>query len=293
MNNGVHTPFRIIDVGAAHIAVASPVAAFHRQLDLVYPHQLDGCRDIPFADIRVSLTPGTRLRLWRRQICLWSESQTPFEPYPLNSALPLFEWGTNWIIAQRLNAYLLLHAGVVARGEQALILPAQPGSGKSTLTCALHLAGWRFLSDEFGVIDMERGLVLPMLKPAALKNASIQVIGARPNAVLGPTFPGTRKGDVAHFVPDRASFEARKTGAQPRLVVFPHFVAGASLRCVAIPPAEAVMRIGVNSFNYQTLGPLGFEAAVRIARSAQAFDLTYGSLDEAMNCIDSLFNQAA
>ncbi len=53
------------------------------------------------------------------------------------------------------------------------------------------------------------------------------------------------------------------------------------------------MRIGVNSFNYQTLGPLGFEAAVRIARSAQAFDLTYGSLDEAMNCIDSLFNQAA
>ncbi|MBL8446995.1 MAG: HprK-related kinase A [Zoogloeaceae bacterium] len=281
----------MVDVGAARIAVASPLIEFHHQLNLVYPHQRDGGGDVPFADIRVALTPGSKLRFWGRQVRLWSESQAPFEPYPIGSALPLFEWGSNWLLSQRLNAYLLLHAGVVARGDQAVILPAQPGSGKSTLTCALHLAGWRFFSDEFGVIDMERGLVLPMLKPAALKNASIEVIRQHTNAVLGPVFSGTRKGDVAHFVPDKESFEERRTGAHPHMVVFPRYVAGAPLRCLPVPPTEAVMRIGLNSFNYQTLGPLGFDAAVRIARQARAYDLSYGDLNDALACIETLFDQ--
>lgn len=285
-------PYRLLDVGAAHLAVASPLERFHQHLDIVYPHQvtLDASA---FADVRVSLLPGAPWRLGGRQVSLWSEGLRPFEPYPVGSALPLFEWGGNWLLAQRLNAYWLLHAGVVARNNHALILPAEPGSGKSTLTCALHLAGWRFLSDEFGVVEPKTGTVLPMLKPAALKNRSIEVIGQRPGAVLGPVFPGTRKGDVAHFVPDRSSFDHRRTAATPRLVVFPRFVAGAALQCTALPKAQAAMRLGLNSFNYQTLGPIGFQAAVALAQRTRAYDLVYGDLDAAIAHIEELFEAAA
>lgn len=283
--------YRILDVGAARIAVHSPIAAFHADLDRVYPHSTaalaqDGNTG-DFVDVRVSLLPRPR-RLWKRQVSLWSEADRPFEPYPLRNALPLFEWGGNWLLAQRLNAYLLLHAGVVARGEHALILPAAPGSGKSTLACALHLAGWRFFSDEFGVIDPDSGEALPMLKPGALKNRSIEVIGARPGAVLGPVFPGTRKGDVAHFVPDRDSHALRHRGAHPRLLVFPRYQAGARLSCRPVPPAEAAMRLGLNSFNYRALGPVGFQAVVRIAHAASAWELEYDSLDAAIERIENL-----
>lgn len=284
--------YRMVDVGAARIAVASPLEAFHRHLDVVYPHQevLDGAT---FADVRVSLLLESAWRLRVRQVELWSEGQRPFEPYPANSALPLFEWGGNWLLAQRLNAYLLLHAGVVARDNRALILPAEPGSGKSTLTCALHLAGWRFMSDEFGVIDPESDEILPMLKPAALKNRSIEVIGARPGAVIGPVFPKTRKGDVAHFVPDRRSFEARHRPAQPRLIVFPRYQSGAPLRSRRIPAAQAALRLGLNSFNYQVLGPVGFGVTTRLARRAPAHELVYSDLDEAITHIETLFREAA
>ncbi len=287
----IELPYRLLDVGAARLAVASPIERLHKHLDLVYPHHKPITQPL-FADARVALLPGSRFRPRGRQVTLWADGQRPFEPYPYDCALPLFEWGSNYLLSQRLNAYLLLHAGVVARNDRALILPAAPGAGKTTLSCALHLAGWRFLSDEFGVIDMETGELLPMVRPAPLKNRSIDVIGGRPGAVLGPVFPKTRKGDVAHFVPDRESFLARHQRAQPVLVVFPRFQAGAASQCAPVPRAQAAMRIGLNSFNYQALGPLGLEAVVALARRTVAYELVYGDLDDAIAHIEVLFERA-
>lgn len=283
--------YRLLDVGAARLAVASPIEGLHAHLDRVYPHH-EPIADPFFADARVALLPGSRWRVRGRQVVLWADGQRPFEPYPYDCALPLFEWGSNYLLSQRLNAYLLLHAGVVARGDRALILPAAPGSGKTTLTCALHLAGWRFLSDEFGVVDMDSGELLPMVRPAPLKNRSIDVIGTRPGAVLGPLFPKTRKGDVSHFVPDHDSFMARHRRASPALVVFPRFQAGAALQCTPVHRAQAAMRIGLNSFNYQALGPLGFQAAVALARRTTAYELVYGNLDDAIAHIETLLEGA-
>lgn len=283
--------YRLLDVGAARLAVASPIERLHKHLDLVYPHH-EPITQALFADARVVLLPGSRLRLRGRQVALWADGQRPFEPYPYDCALPLFEWGSNYLIAQRLNAYLLLHAGVVARNDRALILPAAPGAGKTTLTCALHLAGWRFLSDEFGVIDMGTGELLPMVRPAPLKNRSIDIIGSRPGAVLGPVFPKTRKGDVAHFVPDRESFLGRHQRAHPALVLFPRFRAGAALECTPVPRAQAAMRVGLNSFNYQPLGPLGFQAVVALVQRTVAYELVYGDLDDAIAHIETLFERA-
>lgn len=282
----------MFDLGAARIAVRSPIERFHQQLDVVYR---DYGEEDPagFADVRVALLPGHPLRLWKRQITLWSEGNRPFEPYPVDSGLPLFEWGGNWLLAQRLNAYLLLHAGVVARDDRALILPAAPGSGKSTLTCALHLAGWRFMSDEFGVLDPDSGNLLPLLKPAALKNRSIAIIGAHPQARLGPVFPGTRKGDVAHFVPLRDSIVERHRHARPRLVIFPRYRDGGTLKCTPLDAANTAMRLGLNSFNYRTLGAVGFDAVVRLARTTRAFELEYGDLSTAIAHIDTLFAEHA
>jgi len=201
----------------------------------------------------------------------------------------LLEWGLNWCLADRCNTHLLLHAGVVERGGVGVLLPALPGSGKSTLTAALSVSGFRLLSDEFGVVRLDDGLCMPMLRPIALKNESIRVIAAlRPDATFGPVFRGTRKGDVAHLAPDERSVEQRNVAAAIRLIVFPQFQAGAATELEPVTRAHAFSKLAVNSFNYELLGPAAFAAVGRLIAACDCYRLSYGNLAEAMSRIDAL-----
>src|SRR5207248_6484259 len=133
-------------------------------------------------------------------------------------------WGLNWVFAN------LLHAAVVERGGRALLFPAWPGSGKSTLAASLACRGGRFLSDEFCVVQFDGSTVLPFARPIPLKNVSIAVIRAfEPGAYIGPVFPTTRKGDVAHVGVPAESVHRGREPAQIDAIVFPDFQAGAAV----------------------------------------------------------------
>ena len=85
-------------------------------------------------------------RWWHRQVVFELDGYSPFAPFPMDHAYPLCEWGVNWSIASRAHQYLMFHSAVVERHGNAIILPAVPGSGKSTLCAALMASGWRLLT---------------------------------------------------------------------------------------------------------------------------------------------------
>lgn len=278
------------DIGAATIRVQSDVPAFPAQLHRVYgafPFRPSGA----WADLHCRLARPTSLRRWvRPKVVFRCEGQHPFDPFPADSPLPLFEWGCNWLIGGRLNNLLLLHAGALERDGLALVLPALPGSGKSTLTAALSQRGWRLLSDEFGAYDPARCGFRSMLKPVALKNQSIDVITRfAPQAVLGPSFPRTHKGTVAHLAagPDAI---AQRGGLVPAgAVLLPKWLAGAPLRLTPVPPQNLFSALAFNAFNYRTLGGAGFDAVLDMAQRCPGWHLSYSNLDEAVAGIDSLW----
>jgi HprK-related kinase A len=211
------------------------------------------------------------------------------EPFPLDTSLPLLEWGTNYALATRLFCYLLLHAGVVERNGRAIVMPALPGSGKSTLTAALTLRGFRLLSDEFGVVRLNDSRLLPMLRPLALKNESIDVIQRfDPTAVIGPRYPKTHKGTVAHLAPLAQHVDARHEAASPGLVVFPRFDPSTRLELEPVKKTRAFARLAVNSFNYQAMGPDGFDALARLVHESSCWQLRYSDLDSAMSALGDL-----
>jgi HprK-related kinase A len=269
--------------GPARVRLRSEVAALAPALQCVYgayPVEAPG----GFYDVSARLAPAGGLRRFvRPQVSFWLDGDSPFEPFPADTHLPLVEWGINWAIAMRLNHYLLLHSGVVERGGRAVLLPAFPASGKSTLTAALANRGYRLLSDEFGVVRLADAWLLPMPRPVALKNESIAIIRAfAPQAVIGPEFPKTRKGTVAHLAPDAASVEARHEAAAPALIVFPKYTAGLGVELAAVPKARAFAQLSVNAFNYELLGPAGFDAVGSIVARCDCYQLRFGDLEAAI-----------
>lgn len=290
----LHASGIVLDIGSASIRVRSDSKGLAAALGAVYA-EFPLIDADAFCQVSASVrrVPGVR-RFIHSQVEFDVDGNRPFEPFPADTHLPLLEWGVNWTLAERYNHCLLLHSGVVEKRGVGIVLPAVPGSGKSTLTAALMLSGYRLLSDEFGVVRFEDGALLPMLKGAALKNASIDVIRTRfPQARLGPSFPKTRKGTVAHLAPDSTSVERRHAPAEPGLVIFPLYQADAETTLEAMGRSQAFSKLVVNSFNYEVLGAAGFEAACKVIDACECYRLTYSDLASGIQTVDSLVDTVA
>ncbi|MFO1320399.1 MAG: HprK-related kinase A [Burkholderiales bacterium] len=283
-----------ISIGGATVRLRSDVDGLAVALQAVYgQYPLEPSAGFFDATIEIRRVAGFR-RYFRPQIELILDAATPFEPFPADTHLPLMEWGMNHALAERYLHSLLLHAGVVEKRGVAVVLPAVPGSGKSTLTAALMCSGYRLLSDEFGALSLATGMLTPMLKPIALKNESIPEIRRRyPQATMGPVFPRTRKGDVGHLAPDARSIELRSQPGLPRLVLFPTFVRGASVQLDRVDAATAFGKLAVNSFNYEFLGIQSFDAVARLVTTCTCKRIVFSDLSEAVQSIDHMVDDLA
>jgi HprK-related kinase A len=253
-------------------------------------------RDYPLLEgervfsIHASLTERRRwLRRPRRLVRFSVDGRVPHQDLPAEQALAVLEWGLNLVIALRYHVFLMLHSAVVERDGQALLLPAWPGHGKTTLCAALVHRGWRLLSDEFGLLRPDSTKLVPIPRPMPLKNESIHVIRTfAPDAELGPVIPNTRKGTVVHVKPPPASIARATEHAQPSWIIFPRWMSGASLTVEAARPIESFMMLATNAFNYELLGERAFETVRDLVDRTRSYRLVYSDLEAAVGAIDRL-----
>ncbi len=238
--------------------------------------------------IRLARPPG--LRRWLRpQIFFWLDDFSPFKPLPADHDFAQLEWGMNWCIAGHAHHYLMLHAAVLEKNGQAVILPGDPGAGKSTLTALLALSGWRLLSDEITLIDRDDGMVVPLARPVSLKNASIDVVRAfSPHAVIGEAARETHKGTVAHLKPPRDSVARMAEKATPRHIVFPRWRAGAPASSGPHSKADAFIHVASHAFNYSLLGELGFNLTAKLLDRCDCRNFEYSRLPDALAFFEGL-----
>lgn len=85
----------------------------------------------------------------------------------------------NCHINQRILAklpFLFVHASVVARGRDVLVFMGDSGYGKTTISLAMVSQGFKFLSDEYAVIDLAKGKILPYPKGGLVSLESLQLL---------------------------------------------------------------------------------------------------------------------
>ncbi len=244
--------------------------------------------DPDFADFYVEVRSPRNLRRWfRPQAEFLIDGDPPFEPLPRDQAPAFLEWGLNWSIAASCHQWFTLHAASLERNGRVVILPAPPGSGKSTLCAALAFRGWRLLSDELTLIRPESLAASALARPINLKNASIDLIRQfEPTSVWGPVSYDTTKGRVAHLRPPANSVERMLETAQPHWIVFPQYSRDSAPQLTPRPKAQTFVHFAENAFNYSTLGETGFDVVSRLVDQCDCFDFTYSRLEDALEVFD-------
>lgn len=275
-------PGLVLRTGVFVSRIVSPIPSVAQGIRLLYADYLLG-EEGGFADFDVRVAPPAGLRHWfRPQVLFYFDGYLPFKPLPFDQAFPMLEWGLNWCVSSLCHQYVVIHAAVIEKHGFAMILPAPPGSGKSTLCAGLVNRGWRLLSDELTLLDPATGKVVPLPRPVSLKNASLDVIRRfAPEAVIGPVTTDTAKGTVAHMRAPRASILRGTETAMPGWIVFPRYEAGQAARLDPFPKAHAFMRLADNAFNYSLHGPEGFELVAGVVDRGVCYEFAYGDLEEA------------
>ncbi|MES1255867.1 MAG: HprK-related kinase A [Acidobacteriota bacterium] len=231
----------------------------------------------------IAVVGGRGLHRWiRPQAAVVINGATPFFPLPATLAGGLLEWGLNWCVGRNAHRWVVLHAAVVERGGRALILPAPPGSGKSTLCAALAYSGWRLFSDEFAILDPATGLVRALPRPISLKERSLDVIAARhPDVVFGPEGRDVEGVRFAHARPPADSVARAQEPAIPAWVITPRYVPGSRTVLTPMPKAEALVSLADQSFNYNYVAT-GYQCLRELIRGVDCYSLEYSDVDDVL-----------
>ncbi|NIB40156.1 PqqD family peptide modification chaperone [Pseudomaricurvus alkylphenolicus] len=194
-----------------------------KQLALVHPvleHLTTQAATEPTATLDVVTTEGEGLSLFkdRRQVNQCASLQE------LAPVVKSQVWQTAVI---QHGFFLDIHAGVVGDGERCYLLPAAPGSGKSTLTTALTRNGFEYFSDEVALLQLPGMMVQPVPLATCVKDTGVEVLSS-----LCPHLPGLtmhNRGDgkrVRYLRPPSGSIPSADTLRPVGALVFPQYTPG-------------------------------------------------------------------
>ena len=193
----------------------------------------------------------------------------------LGSLLSFAIWDIHAMVPQTAPDFLFLHAGAISRDGGAILLLAPMDAGKSTLTTALLMNGFEYLSDELGAIDPVTTKAYPFQKRIALD----------PEALAH--FPGLEerlddRGSLSTGLRQRyvrpEDLSARVATPSPvRSAVFVGSDRSGSPRLTPISRAESVQRMVPHCFNLDRHRERGMVLLSRVAAGATAYTLEGGS----------------
>jgi HprK-related kinase A len=235
-------------------------------------------------------------RPWRRflrpAIAISGDYRLPdAAPLPLALGLLAAEMGMNLQMALGQRSFLLLHAAAVERDGRALLMTGHSGAGKSTLAALLGERGWRFLGDEFALVDLADGRLHPFPRAVSLKNEALGLFAGVDPSRLGPVLEGTPKGTVRHLRPNPEAVARMAEAATPALLLFPRFGRGLESAVRPVGAAEVFVRLTQASTNYVALGEPAFELVGRRLLSLPVRAIDYADAAAGLDLVDRLWEE--
>jgi hypothetical protein len=181
----------------------------------------------------------------------------------LEMAVAVLESRLKRYVAEHAPERIFVHAGAVASGGRAILIPGPTFTGKTTLVSELLRAGAEYLSDEYAVLN-EAGWVSPYQRPLAMRSGGLS---QRP-------YPA-------------AEFGA-KVATEPvpvALVVLTEFSAGARWRPRRLTPGDGVLALLANTLAAQDRPKESLRAVSKAVEGALVVESERGEAVEVANSV--------
>ena len=218
---------------------------------------------------------------------------------PYASALGLdrlapFVKGALWQVAIRDHRYFLhIHSGVVSDGNSLILLPAQSGRGKSTLTAGLVHAGFQYFSDEVALLEESTFRAAPVPMSLCTKSTAWELLAPHfPQLLTLPTHVRPDGKRVRYMPPPPGSLPKNLRQSLPvRAIVFPSYEPSASTTMEPLSNVDALARLlGQCLAVPLNLDPLRVAALVQWIAGIDAYDLRASNIADGVRLIVPLGN---
>jgi hypothetical protein len=199
--------------------------------------------------------------------------------------------GVVWTEVLKRQDYLIhVHAGVAGGPAGCVLLPAAPGSGKSTLTAALVHAGFDLFSDEVALLAAEDLTVSPFPAAICVKDTGVEVVARMYPAIR--ELPIHLRGDGKHvaYLPP-PSGQVPSDGHRRRVcgIVFPRYSAGSEVTSRQLAPAAALARLLAHCQNVgRKLDHAAIDRLIRWIDAMPCSEIVYGALEPACDMIGAM-----
>jgi hypothetical protein len=194
--------------------------------------------------------------------------------------------GALWSAAINAHNFLFyIHAGTVGKGEFCVLLPAAPGSGKSSLTAALTHRGFRFFSDEVALIEPDTFMVNPMPLAFCAKSTGWDLLARYYPEILSVPTHLRGDGKIVRYVAPPAD-RVQKAPAAISHIVFPHYDKESKTELQPIARSEALGRLMTECMGKkQRLDRNNVEQLIHWISGIHCYTLPFSSLEDAAELV--------
>jgi hypothetical protein len=180
-----------------------------------------------------------------------------------------------------------LHAGVVARDGRCILLPAEAGSGKSSLTAALTHRGFDYYSDEVALIDRRTFCVPPVPLAVCVKSTGWGIMSRYYPQIADLPTHRRDDGKVVRYVLPPSNAQQQRP-APVSHIFFPLYSQQGPSKLEPLARSEAFARLMTQCLALrQRLDQDNVGRLIDWIAGIDCYALTFSSLEEAVALVES------
>ena len=221
---------------------------------------------------------------------LFASGKAIFQTDKPGEVLPYLEWFLLDALIPKLTPYLKFHAAVLSMNGRGVIFPANSGFGKTTLSFALLMHGFKYLSDEIVVMNPDTFSVLPLPRGLVIREEGFRLLRSLGKPVPPVDFyVRSSNKDFWYFNPvDYVHLPADGEVFADAIVFLEKPESSRRKRLEKMSKAEAVARLLSNSLDADSLAEKTVSRITELAHRTPCYSLSEHTLQGRVDCVREL-----